>query len=551
MAQQQRDAIETSLVGATVTSWRAMKSRASFGGVIAGIGVLRGRIENAASAYQRPSAPPGWVATAAKTDTVRAHALALRQARDGGGGAELSSPASLGVTVLIAIYVLLQLALGAWIGRRMRTEEDYLLAGRRLGYSLATFTIFATWFGAETCIGAAGSIYQGGLSAGTTEPFGYGACLLLCGLLFAVGLWRQGLTTLADFYRNRYSPAIERFTVLLLVPTSVFWAAAQIRAFGQVVSASTGLGPTLTITIAASVVIVYTMSGGMLADVWTDLVQGIALIVGLGVLLVAVMWQSGSAPFRAAAADLTLSPPDGGLLGFLEAWSIPVVGSVIATEVVSRILATRSPQVARRSTLLAGGIYIAIGLIPVTLGLAAQSLLPGLDQPEQVLPALAQRYLPGLFYALFAGAIISAILSTVDSTLLVAASLTSHNLLLRLGKREWRERDKVLLARSCVVAFGVVSYLLALSAEGVYALIEQSSAFGSAGIVVVYVIGSTSTLGGPASAGAALLAGSLTWTLGSNFGLLPYPYLTALAMSVLAYVVVLPVERERTAAAVL
>ena len=193
----------------------------------------------------------------------------------------------------IGLYVLMQLLIGAWVSRRIRTEADYLLAGRSLGYGLTTFTVFATWFGAETCIGSAGSIYAEGLAGGTADPFGYGLCLLFMGLFFAVPLWRRGLTTLADLFRQRYSARVERLAVLLLVPTGLLLAAAQIRAFGQVLAASSGWNVELTITLAALVVIIYTISGGLLADAWTDLIQGIALIIGLVVLGVVVWQQQG------------------------------------------------------------------------------------------------------------------------------------------------------------------------------------------------------------------------------------------------------------------
>src|SRR5690606_7884348 len=133
----------------------------------------------------------------------------------------------------IALYIVAQLLVGAWVARRIRTEDDYLVAGRRLGYPLAIFTIFATWFGAETCIGAAGAIYSDGLAGGSADPFGYAVCLLLMGAVFAVPLWKRRLTTLADLFRQRFSIGVERLAVLLMVPTSLLWAAAQIRAFGQ------------------------------------------------------------------------------------------------------------------------------------------------------------------------------------------------------------------------------------------------------------------------------------------------------------------------------
>jgi len=279
-------------------------------------------------------------------------------------------------------------------------------------------------------VSAAGSIYERGLSGGSAEPFGYGLCIIFLGLFIAVPLWRMKITTLGDLFRIRYSRSVERLAVLLMVPTSVFWAAAQVRAFGQVLSAASGFDPALTVTIGAAVVVAYTIFGGLLADAWTDLVQGIALIVGLAVLFVVILRDVGTAglatvdPQKLQLFDTTRSP-----LGLVEDWAIPVVGSLVAAELVARVIAARSPQVARNATLAGGAMYLMIGMIPVTLGLLGLGLVPGLAEPEQVLPTLALQYLPTALYVVFAGALVSAILSTVDSALLVAGSLVSHNLM--------------------------------------------------------------------------------------------------------------------------
>ena len=147
-------------------------------------------------------------------------------------------------TVLIGllVYVVLQLLVGMLVSRGIRSEADYLVAGRRIGLGLATFSMFATWFGAETCIGAAGKFYEEGFAGGTTDPFGYAIALLLMGLVFAVSLWKPGLTTLADLFRQRYSRGVERFAALIMAPTSIFWAAAQIHAFGQVLHSASSRG---------------------------------------------------------------------------------------------------------------------------------------------------------------------------------------------------------------------------------------------------------------------------------------------------------------------
>jgi Na+/proline symporter len=320
----------------------------------------------------------------------------------------------------------------------------------------------------------------------------------------------------------------------------VLWAAAQIRAFGQVVSASSDLDVNVAITAAAVLVIVYTVAGGLLADVVTDFVQSIAIIVGLLVLLVAVANAQGGFAELGALVETErmalFSTANATPLELAEAWAVPVCGSLLAVEMLSRILGCKSPTTARNATLIGAGIYVTIGLVPVLLGLAGPALAPGLDEPEQLVSVLAQRHLSTFLYVLFAGALISAILSTVDSCLLAAASLVSHNLVVPL-RPSLGERGKILCARVGVVAFGILAYAIALRADGIYELVATASAFGSAGIFVVGLFGLFGRWGGAASAYAALTAGVVVWAAGEYWLEWSTPYLAAVAAALAAYLV--------------
>jgi Na+/proline symporter len=454
------------------------------------------------------------------------------------------------VLLALAAYLLLQFAIGAIIARRLRSEDDYLVAGRSLGWGLGPFTVFATWFGAESVIGAAGSVYTEGVGATSAEPFGYALCLLLMGLLFAAPLWRRGLTTLADLYATRYSPAVARLAAVVLIPGSLLWAAAQVRAFGQVLTvAAPDLDLALGVTVAALLTIAYTSLGGMLADAVTDLVQGSVLVLSLLLLAVAVVDDTGgvAALVQSARAAQAARPPAApvGWLALAETWAIPVCGSVVATELVTRVISTRSVRVARGSALLAGGLYLLVGLVPVTLGLAGPALQPGLADPEQLLPALAAQHLPPALFVLFAGGLVSAILSTVDTTLLTAGGLLTHNLLAPLGgARDARARLR--LARGGVVACGVAAWLIARSADGVFALVEQASSFGTAGALVTVSFGLFTRLGGPAAAGSTLV-GALAVYLGAAYGGVPTPFLASLASALLLYLGVSALEARQGA----
>jgi Na+/proline symporter len=436
----------------------------------------------------------------------------------------------------ILAYVASQLLIAFWFSRRNRNEEDYLLAGRSLGPWMTMFAVFATWFGAETCIGAAGEAYSHGLSGVIADPFAYTLGIILTGVFFAAALWKRGLLTLADLFRNRYGAGVERLTALIMIPASVMWAAAQIRAFGQVLSSVSELGLFVAITFAATVVIAYTVTGGMWANAVTDLVQGIVMVVGIVVL--GVVFVAGGGLEHLA----TLPPERFDFMHERTPWdalntlAVPIFSTIAAQELAARVLASRSPQVARGATAIAGVVYLAIGLVPVMIGLGAAGVIGADQDHEQVLSRFAQSQLPLPLYILFLGALVSAILSTLSGALLVAGALAGHNLIKPLAPG-MTDAQKLRTDRLCVLAFGVVAYVIALSSDSVYELVQQSSALGSSGILVMMVFALWGgRFGGPASAYGALLAGTGTWLYGEHVLGLSAAYIASLGAALLAYV---------------
>src|SRR5690606_38471462 len=117
------------------------------------------------------------------------------------------------------------------------------------------------------------------------------------------------------------------------------------------------------------------------------------------------------------------------------------------------------------------------------------------------------------------------------SALLAAGSLVSHNILAPLLKTK-DERKKLLLARSCVVVLGVGACLLAFTGDNVYDLVEEASAFGSAGVFVLFIFSIRAKKKGREFAGmATLLLGLVTWVVGAHALKLEHPYLISLLVS--------------------
>lgn len=455
-------------------------------------------------------------------------------------------------SVLLAIvaYVALQFAIGVWVSRRIATESDYILAGRSLGVGLVAFSVFATFFGSEAVTAAAAAVAEKGLSGAVVDPIAYGAAIVVVGVFFAARLRARELTTFADIFRNRYSPGVERLVVLVLLPGSLFWAAAQIRVFGVVLNSNAGIGLASAMLFAAAAVALYSVVGGLLADAVTDTLQGIVVIAGLIILFVAVVLTAGNPAAVLAKAEpsrLTWLASDDGVLSFIEKIAVPICGTIVAVELISRFLGARTVATAATGTMIGGAMYLVVGLIPIYLGFAAPQVLPDtLNNPEETVPLLAQMYLSPAFYVIFVGAIISAVLSTVHATLHAPAAQISHNLIAGTWP-QLSPRTRLLAVRAAVAALTVVAYLLAATSDTIKELVETASAFGSAGVFVTMMFAMFSRYGGAPSAYAAIGVGMLTWGWSKYVWGFGTPYLAALATAVIAYVVTATLDRRRAA----
>lgn len=440
----------------------------------------------------------------------------------------------MGWLILIG-FVAVQIGIGVWASRRVRTEADFFVAGRRLGLPLVAMSLFATWFGAETCLGASGAVYAEGLRGGRADPFGYALCLLLAGLLLAGRLARGGYMTLGDLYRQRYGRRAEQLLVWALVPSGLVWGAAQVRAFGQVVTQMTGMDVGWAIVAAATLSVLYTSFGGLLGDVITDLVQGAFVVLGLVTLFVSVVASDLPSHVDVVLSSARMSPfsADESPLVQIDRWAVPVLGSLVAQELVSRMLAARSPEVARRGSLIAALLYLVVGGVPVALGLLGPALVPHLSEPEQILPRLAEKYLARPLYLAFLCALLSAILSTIDSILLSTSALVSHNALEPVFPSR-SERTRVVEGRVIVAVSGVLCAAIALSAQGVFALVETASALGTAGVFVTTL--AALFLPKPTEAGAlgALVLGGIGPPLFERWGWRA-PFLSAVSIAALCY----------------
>ncbi|MEZ4443529.1 MAG: sodium:solute symporter family protein [Polyangiaceae bacterium] len=465
------------------------------------------------------------------------------------------SPLAKPLAIALVIYVVATYAIGFAVQRRVEDAEDYLVAGRRLSMPLAFATLLATWFGAGTMLTAADEVRRGGLRMAALEPVGAGLCLVLAGVFFAERLWNMKLLTLGDFFARRYGPRAEVLSAIVMIPGYFGWIAVQFIALAGMLELMVGLPMKVGIATVALVGMGYTLLGGMWAVTMTDALQLALLALGLLILGYNVLDHLGSGELAAGIARLEAETPSaklifvpresrGAFIRWLGVILVASLGNLPGQDLLQRIFAAKDAATARRACTLAGTAYVLLGAIPVLLGLAADLLVPGAVD-KAVLPALASGFLSPALAFVFAFALASAVLSTIDSALLSPSAVFAQNVLPHLlGKRG----EKALSDnRWAVVAVTAISLTVAYVGESAYELLETAYEIGFVGLFVPLAMGTFTVPRREASALAAMLAGAAVWGahlildwetfLGPHLSVALPPSLVAVAFGFAAFVV--------------
>ena len=422
----------------------------------------------------------------------------------------------------VSIYLVMMLGIGAYAARRSGSTENFIVAGRRMPIWICTATIMATWFGGGTMMGAAGASYERGLLGVIADPFGGALCLFLVGFFFVRLFRRLKLLTFIDFLQIRYGRTAATIAAIGSISSNVGWTGALLVAFGFVFQTLTGVPIELGIIGGAVVVFIYTVAGGMWAVAITDFVQMVVIAVGLIMLLIVVLIDVGGwgniSPhlpedtFRMIPAEHTADI----WLNYFRMWLIFGLADVTAQTLIQRAYAAKNEQVAQNSFYLAGFGHLFLGMIPVTLGIIASVTMPGLTDPETVVPQLAIQHLHPVAIAIFVGALLAAIMSSADSSLLAAASVFSSNIL-PFFKSRASDRFRLTATRAAIPIFGSIAVYVALEVQVVYDLILDANSVILVSVTIPFIAAVWWKRANRSGALASMAMGFLTWMLAILF----------------------------------
>lgn len=382
----------------------------------------------------------------------------------------------------VVAYVLVMIPIGLYASRKVKNTGDYVLAGRSLPFYMALATVFATWFGSESILGASTKFAEGGFGNVIEDPFGAALCLIIAGLFFNRKLYNLSFLTIGDYFKNRYNTIIAIFLSSAIIISYFGWVAAQFLALGLVLSTVIpGLSLTWAILFAATLVTFYTFFGGMYSVAMLDTIQVVVIIAGLGTIFAYALSKVGGLD-----AFISQTPPEFWRVipessQSLTEWIIFVTalmtigfGSIPQQDVYQRAMSAKSATVSVWASVVGGLLYFSIVLMPLFIAGIARILYPDVlaSNPQNLVLTLVGDHTPLFVQVLFFGALTSAIVSTASGALLAPGTLLAENVIKPFFS-EISDNLRLHIIRIAVMLIAVGGAMLALRDDArIYELVS-------------------------------------------------------------------------------
>ena len=475
------------------------------------------------------------------------------------------------VGIIFVLYLVFLIGVGYKTMAFNKSQEDYLLAGRKLGPWVTALSERASGESAWLLLALPGAAISVGLGEAWTV-IGITLGIIASWYLIAERLRKEtekyDALTIPEYLHRKYqdnSNVIRLFSAVIIAFFFTFYVSAQLHASGKVINSLFGLSPVNGIIIGAAVIISYTLMGGFFAVAWTDLLQGILMIGTLVILPIAGFLELQGSEYtlsddllQIGESNASFTMGRGGLaavsviLGGLS-WGLGYLGQ---PHLLIRYMAIRNPIDVKKARTIAilwalPGITGAFLIGLVALNYYGPEYFNYFDV-EQAMPLLALELLPPVFAGLLISGAVAAMMSTADSQLLVSTSAITEDFIHQYLGINISNKALVRLSRFTIVILGLfafgIAYLSELQQRNIFGVVSYAwsglgSAFGPALLLSLWW--SDTTRKGII---AGLLTGFLTTIIWANtdLKLIVTERLVSFVFAFLMVVIVSRIDKDKT-----
>ncbi|WP_346618642.1 sodium:solute symporter family transporter [Blastococcus montanus] len=410
----------------------------------------------------------------------------------------------------IGVCLLVITVSGLVSARRVRgNSANYLVAGRSLSAGLVGAVLISQAVDSNATLGNADLAAGFGWWAGAALPIGLALCLLLMGLFFARRMHRSGVVTLPEYFRRRFGRAMELSASVLTVGSFSMLLAGNLVALGFLLERFVGVSYAVGIVLVIPLALLYTITGGMFASVYTGVAQVAINVVGV---IALVVWMGTTygfdAPEGLGAGSLEqLTAADSGAV---INWATIIalgLGNLVAIDLMQRVFSSRSPRTAQRACFGAAAGILLFCLPLSFVAVAAVGVVGDAAADGPILYTLLGEYAPAWLAVVVISGILAATVTTVSGVLLSTASVLVRNVV-RVDAGAPEMTPRILRAtRLATLPMAALAALIALRVPQTGILLTLTFDLLLASLVVPFVLGLYWQRGGSAAALASVVVG--------------------------------------------
>lgn len=351
---------------------------------------------------------------------------------------------TLAIAVTLVVYKVALVAIGIVANRRTKDAADFFLGGRGLGPWVAAISASASSSSAWTLLGVSGAAYAWGLSAIWIMPACVGGFLvnwIVLGPRLRRLSLRDGSLTVTDVLAGPPgtpgSATIRWLCTAIVLVSLLAYVAAQFQGAGKTFHQTFAMSMPTAVLLGGGIIVLYTLLGGFWAVSITDTLQGLVMAIAAVIVPVVALFEVGGpgglldglravelAGYHSLVGDRAAAAGTGFVLGLLGIG----LGYPGQPHVVNRFMAVRDEDSMRRARTIAIGWGVVMYTGMLVVGWSARVLLPELADKEVAFIETTRQLLPPVVAGVMIAAVLSAVMSTADSQLLVAASSVAHDL---------------------------------------------------------------------------------------------------------------------------
>ena len=442
--------------------------------------------------------------------------------------------------ITFVVYFIFLLGIGFYFYRKSVSVEDYLLGGRRMGVWVTALSAQASDMSGWLLMALPGAIYLGGLGKSWIAIGLFIGTVLNWKLVSArlrIYTQKTNTITLPCFFEQRFGDQtglLRTVSAIIILVFFTIYASSGLVATGRLfesIFADVEYGE--AVVIGGAIIIAYTFLGGFLAVCWTDLFQGMLMVMAVIVVPVAAyVKMGGGSTIKEAMALRDISSslmPQGDKFAYLTilsamAWGLGYFGQ---PHILARFMSVKSVRKLSESMAIAV-VWVFLSLAgAVIIGFIGIGMFDNLTNgdEEKVFIYMIREVMHPWVAGIMLAAILSAIMSTIDSQLLVSSSALTEDFYQKALKKEASEQEVIWVGRVCVIIISIVAIVLALNPdETILKIVAYAwGGFGAAfGPLVLFGLFSRRTTSQAALAG--MLTGTVVLVVWKQIGLGKYMY---------------------------